>query len=34
MTSKDNNPAFRHEINALLESLKQADCWMIHNPNS
>ncbi len=34
MNSKDNNPAFRQEMNALLESLNQADCWRIQNPNS
>ncbi len=34
MTSKDNNPAFRQEMNALLESLNLADCWRIQNPNS
>ncbi len=27
MTSKDNNPAFRQEMNALLESLNLANCW-------
>ncbi len=34
MTSKDNNPAFRQEMNMLLESLNLADCWRIQNPNS
>ncbi len=31
MTSKDNNPAFRLKMNALLERLNLADCWRIQN---
>ncbi len=34
MTVKDNNPAFRQEMNVVLESLILTDCWRIQNPNS
>ncbi len=34
MTSKDNNLAFRQEMNTLLEILNLVDCWRIQNLNS
>ncbi len=33
MTSKDNNPVFRKEINALLDSINLVDAWRVQNPN-
>ncbi len=32
MTGRDNNPAYRQYIIALLESLNLADSWRIQNP--
>ncbi len=31
MTSRDNNPTYRQDIIALLESLNLADSWRIQN---
>ncbi len=33
MTSKDNNPVFRKEINALLDNINVVDAWRVQNPN-
>ncbi len=33
MTSKDNNPVFRKEINALLDSINLVDARRVQNPN-